>query len=237
MTALQDYVERTHGGDYDAAAVTLSALTGKKIGAAGVRLWSQRAKPPKAWAEALGLSAERQPTVGARDDVHAYADATPLPGDDEAHRQDERPPEAPPGAPLAAPTVGRDFARKRISAGYEMVGAGIASAVENPGVGKVWDDHSLQIADAWIAAAETNEFARKVVAFFTAGGPMGEVVVLHLSLIAGTLYVLGQFPEVGLFGSYRRYRRVAEPEPAETGEDHPDAAANGAGDPLAVPAS
>lgn len=200
MNLLVPYVEE-HGRE--AVAEELSALLGKKIAVSTLALHSSpKRKAPKAWVEALGLDS-----------------SSPLPqGPPESaggENQSETPPKAPEGAEIVRlhPQPIEGFARQRIAGTYGLIGSGLGSALGNDGVGKVWDDYSGPIADAWIEAAKTNEFARRFVEFMTAGGPMGEVVFLHVTLIAGTLYVAGQFPEVGLFGKYAQYRREP-PQPS-----------------------
>lgn len=195
MNALADYMERERRSPEQVAS-TLHALTGKTISAQGVKMWAARKDgPPKAWREALQLDG-----AGFLGDS-----ATGDPPSDGDERLTELPPR-----PLAdskiAPTTIPGFARKRIAATYGYVGSGLGMALGNEGVGLVWADSSDPIAQAWLQAAETSDFARKFVTMMTAGGPMGEVVMLHVMMLGGTLYCLGQFPEVGLYGQYKRYR-------------------------------
>ena len=204
----------------DDLAGFLSSALGREITPRGVTVRKGRAMP-KNWAAALDGTSQPE------------AEGAPSPADGPDARTVEQPPKAPPDAPRASsPVELAAFAEKRIAAVYGLVGAGVGNAVGNPGVEKVWDDHSGEIAKAWLAAAETSPFARRVVDVFTAGGPMGEVVMLHITMLAGTLYVVGQFPEVGLFAKYRGYR----PRPAADTRADDGAASDSPADRVGVPA-
>ncbi len=221
VTPFWRYVEE-HGTE--ATAEQLSRLLGKQITVRAMQTYGRRSEPPKAWREALGLetpqpasSAEPPPDLGEPEG--RQAETTP------------RPPESAKVIPLPVPTG--EFAKKRISSAYQLIGAGISEGVGNPGVGKVWDDHSDPIAQAWLDAAESSDFARKFVQFMTAGGPMGEVVMLHVTMLAGTLYVIGQFPEVGFFGKYASYR-PKQPAPGDEAAADDGAPREGAFRPVAA---
>jgi hypothetical protein len=200
---LEDYVAE-HGEER--TAETLSALLGKKITHNTVRLWKSRA--PVKWELALGL-VEPEPLGSAG--AQWLPPADPLTDGGGEGRRAEIPPRPPEGAKVLPFPASGEFARKRIVSSYQFLGAALAEGSGNPGVGKVWDDSSGPIADAWLAAAESSEFARKFVAFMTAGGPIGEVVVCHIILLAGTLYVLGQIPEVSFLAKYSQYRPAPAP--------------------------
>lgn len=196
---LQQYQERTSQSPQQVAD-QLSALLGKRYTIPNVARHWRDGKVPPAWVEALNL-----PEV--------FPAEWEVDHDDESlSRESEHDPRPLRDSPVAKPALPtRQFAEKRITALYAFVGAGIGEAVHNPGVTKVWDDGAPGIAKAWLDAAETSDFARRFVNLMSSGGPMGEVVMLHVTMFAGTLYVLGQFPDVGLFGQYRRYRPPDEP--------------------------
>lgn len=209
--ALAEYMQR-EGKSAEDISNTLHALIGKRIGPAHVKMWAGRKDPPKQWVEALGLGSASP---------GGSADAGP---EIDGERETESSPRPLADSKLAPVTV-PGFARKRIAATYAFVGSGLGMALGNEGVGQVWDDSSDPIAQAWLQAAESSDFARKFVTMMTAGGPMGEVVMLHVMMLGGTLYCLGQFPEVGLYGQYRKYRPKPRPPAGVAGQPHDNGAA------------
>jgi hypothetical protein len=121
---------------------------------------------------------------------------------------------------------------------YGAIGAGVAIATRNDGYGKVADAYSHDLARAWIAAAKENEQVAKIVSFLESGGPVGELVIAHVVLVGGFIYVSGRGPDLdflyaGKFGSYRAVQlraRAAEAEAAGaenlngSGDFHPPSA-------------
>lgn len=209
---LQEYVD-LHGAERVAEELTVKL--GRPISPHGVKTQARRQNGPKTWQKVLGLASADSAPVSPRGDGQTSApflDASPEETETEG-RQSETTPKPPDGARILQPVPLRNFAIDRISKTYQFVGYGLGEGLGNHGITRVWDDSAPEIAKAWVEAAETSEFARRFVQMMTAGGPMGEVIILHVTLLAGTLYVIGQFPEVGLFGKYRGYR----PAPAAPG--------------------
>ena len=207
-------------------AAELSDALGRPIKASTVTMWGGRPSPPKAWADALGISPDPAPESPPREAATAAGEDLPPEGLRREHEQRPKPPQ---GAPIAIPV--ETIAKKRIAETYGLFGAAATQLTGNRGISRVVDDSSPHIADAWIAAAQENDFARRVVNLMSAGGAVGELVSAHIIMVGGLLYVTGRFPDVGLYGRYRQYRPIEQPPP--TGEGHDGAAANGAGDPLA----
>lgn len=208
MNALGEYMER-EGRTADEVAVDLSALTGKKIGAQGVRMWAARSKTPKAWAEALGLPADPIPAEEAD-----YLEGT-IPEDrgEFSSRDEGAPPTPPPGSKLRPVPGGGSIhvaAKKRIELAYTAIGAGATLVTQNHGYEAVADQYAPNLADAWIAAAETSPTVAKIVRFMESGGPVGELVVGHIILVLGFAYISGRGPDLEvIYGKFAGYRAAA----------------------------
>lgn len=206
MNQLARYLEDT-GRTPDEVAVDLTALLGKAISPGAVRLWSTRTKPPKAWAAALNLAPEDEPLTAALD-----ADGEPalILGEPLA-REDGLPPTAPEGTKITRPATGRmplATAKQRLEMAYGAIGSGMSLITENDGYEKVAEGYAPGLADAWMAAAESNERVAKIVRFMESGGPVGELVVSHIILVLGFVYVSGRGPDLAFlygsrFGGYR----------------------------------
>lgn len=179
-------------------ASMLSEKLGRNITPQGVRAWARRRTAPAPWLDALGLTPQ-----------------------DPEH---EPPPERDNGGgdPRVPPPIALPFepiaARAQIVMLYTMGGKGAARVLSEPAVETVWTQHAPQIADAYIEWAKTNATVARIIASATLGGPAGQVVLLHGSLLVSTLIVSGridtsQFVPPPL--------RPTEPEPA-TDDDEAD---------------
>lgn len=226
------------GLDNDAVAEQLTALLGKKISPASVHLWSSRPKPPKAWAQALGLSDEAPPQ---REDGDFFTTAEPplTAAGDTAEPGHPSPPPGTRFTPPASAAGGGDYAvvRDRIQKFYGAIGAGVSMVSQNPGYGDVTDAYSGDLADAWIAAARQNQNVAKIIAFLESGGPVGELVIAHLILVGGMVYVSGRGPGLDFLyaGKFSAHRQLAATRiAAESAADDFDASRqNGSANPVA----
>ena len=207
VNALGRYLEDS-GRSTEEVAVDLTALLGKPISAAGVRLWAGKKKAPKAWADALSLPDEIE------EEPHQFLDDDEPPataGGEGPLRDDASPP-----TPLDGARVGRPgpppgvslAAKKRITFAYAAIGGGVAEITGNQGVGAVMDSYSPALADAWMKAAETNANVAKIVRFLDQGGPVGELVFMHLLLVGAILYVSGRGPDQldAVYGKFAGHR-------------------------------
>ena len=209
MNALGRYKE-TRGLSYEQVADELSALLGKPIKAKGVQLRSGTAKVPPAWADALGLDLDVSP---ADDWVLSDDEAA----DEPRRRVESDPPKAPSGAPIrtGAPLASSDYAavRERIAQAYGAMGAGFSMVTHNDGYSEVSKFYGTNLADAWVAAAKENKHVAQIVAFMESGGPVGELVVAHVILVLGFVYVSGRAESLGfLYGKFEPYHRKAAAE-------------------------
>jgi hypothetical protein len=205
VNQLGRYMEE-RGRTYDEVAVDLSAILGKPISANGVKLWSGKRPPPKAWVDALGLAPEEE---GAA----AFLTDEPQPGDFDSTltREDDAPPTAPSTDKIvrpARPGVPNLSAKKRIEMAYGAIGSGATLITGNRGYEGVAESYAPDIAQAWISAAEQNERVAKIVRFMESGGAVGELVVCHVLLVLGLVYVSGKGPQLDFiygskFGGYR----------------------------------
>ncbi len=218
-----DWIDAQGRTDEDIAA-ELSAKLGKLTKPRGVKLWRTRT-PPKAWAEALGITAPTSDLFNPE----------PSAATDGVRQSDTTPPTPPPGTPIGSPQTNLTSAQERIADTYRMVFGGLSFATGNDGYAAVGDTYSPHVAKAWIAAAEENEYARKFVRFMGSGGATGELVMCHVILIAGLLYVSGTLPDIG--GPFARFRGYRPPEkPTENAAEPDDAgrepAVSSAGNPV-----
>lgn len=205
MNPLRAYQEE-QGRTDEEMATDLSALLGRRISAQGYRLHSNKAKAPKAWADALDLPiADTDPGVW---------EDTPPTGDEPATREPGATPTAPLGARTVTPSVGGNygFAKDRIEKAYNAIGAGASMVTRNDGYAAVTKHNAPAIADAWVAAAKENEHVAAIVRFMESGGPVGELVVCHILLVFGFVYVSGKGPDAldAIYGShFSGYRAAA----------------------------
>lgn len=149
---------------------------------------------PKKWGSVLGYAA------AAPEDGSPGPDASTIP----PGRAGERSPTEPTGAkqaPLPIP-VGA-IAAERIANTYGLFGGLASMAAGEPRIAQVVDAYSTDIGQAWVRAAEENEFARRVVMLMSAGGATGELVMVHLVLVGGLLYVTGRGPGFGGLYAHR----------------------------------
>jgi hypothetical protein len=187
-------------------AVDLSALLGRKITPAGVRVMSRRKNAPKSWVDALGLAPEEEGAASFLTDEPQQGDF-----DSPLTREDDNPPTAPSGDKIirpARPGVPNLSAKKRIEMAYGAIGSGATLLTGNRGYEGVAESYAPEIAQAWISAAEQNERVAKIVRFMESGGAVGELVVCHVLLVLGLVYVSGKGPQLDFiygskFGGYR----------------------------------
>jgi len=232
-------------GDDAEVARILSAELGRPISEGAVRM-RRNMRAPASWLEALGIELVSPPAPVGEGHGGDSELGPALPGastdDAEPVRRDGPAPTAPDGARIAEEPRGGGgeppatllvgMARERVRQAYGLIGFGVSTAAGNAGIAKVVDDSAPAIADAWVqAAAEGNELARRVLSFMSAGGAMGELVTLHIVMLGGILYVTGRFPEVGLYGGYRGFRKPDRPASAAAagGDGGTNAGQNGAG--------
>lgn len=226
------------GLDSGDVAERMSDLLGRDVKVELVDAYAQRTqldKIPQAWVSALGLEPLEADPSGEGTGAGSFSD-----------RSAERAPRMPPGAPKAKPpAVLATVAKERLSATYETIGYAAGLILEEPGIKVVTDDYAPHIAEAWLKAAEENEFAARVVRLMSSGGAMGELVTVHILWILGIAYVTGRVDDpTGLLA--RKYRgehdaavqRAAERAAAANG--HADVAypfepGAGAGDAVGEP--
>jgi len=196
-------------------AAQLSERLGRPIKPGGVRRYENYDKLPKSWVEALGLTSDVDPAAG---DTFDFG-----PGDDgplgPLGRPEDEPPAPPPGARIAGPparppapggtpfTTGAD----RLAKAYEAIGAGVSMATRNNGYSAVASHYAPDLAKSWQKAAESDPNVAKIVRFMESGGPVGELVIAHVILVLGFVYVSGRGPQLDfIFGSdFNGYRAVA----------------------------
>lgn len=174
-------------------------------------------------------------------------DSTPLGADDGAggepspvdggRRDGERPPTPPPGARIAPlPATITALAEERIAHAYGFIGGGVGMATGNPQIPRVVDEYAPAIGRAWVKAAEENEFARRVVTMMSAGGATGELVMAHVIMVGGILYVSGRAPALaGIYGHKFGPPSVVAPQERGGGGDGADGAGDAVGDAAGSP--
>lgn len=198
----------------EAIAEQLSALLGKPMSAAGVALHANRKTTPPAWAKALGLPPDGEPEDETTDSYLFGPEPEPVVGTGTGGQAE--PPSPPPGARTFAPPAahrGGEYSvvRDRIAKFYGAIGAGVSMVSQNDGYGTVADTYSDDLADAWIAAARQNQNVAKIVSFLESGGPVGELVIAHLILVGGMVYVSGRGPALDFLyaGKFSGPRAIA----------------------------
>jgi hypothetical protein len=244
---LRDFRERKGMSRQEVADLLNETLDRKHgrppISESGIRMYERR-KLPRSWRVALGLGLEASSTGTVYDFPSAdpsLDDGEPGPG---AARLDD-PPMMPPGARVqtprpmdAAPGGEMSLVRDRIAKAYNAVGAGLSMATRNDGYSAVTHAYSADLAAAWTNAARENKNVAAIVAFMESGGPVGELVVCHLILVCGFVYVSGRAPALGsiLGDSLAPFHRAAaehkERERLEAEANEFASAGNGAARPL-----
>lgn len=200
------------GISYAEAADTISALTGKRINANSVKLWTGRPTVPKAWAAALELDL----TAPAARPAEEWA-GTPPPS---AASSEGFEPPADPGGPRipmqgSPPPAGGGageygIVRERIAQAYAAMGAGASMISHNEGYARVADSYKDDLAKAWVSAAKESKNVAKIVEFMQSGGAVGELVVSHFILVLGWVYVSGRAPGLhSIYGRFEPYHRAA----------------------------
>lgn len=159
------------GLDDEQMAALLSERLGKDISVGGYQRMGKRQNVPAAWLDALELSPQE-------------------PGSPRPKRKQE----------VVEPTMALDVAsaKTQLTLIYTFAGKGASIALRSPDVAGIWAGHAPRIADAYVRWAETNATVRQVLSYLTLGGPAGELVLLHATLIVGTL-VASERLDVNMF--------------------------------------
>lgn len=255
MNALRVYRER-HGLSHEQLAAELSNRLGRPITGLGVKTYEKRRGVPKSWAAVLEIETEPAetselfPPAGyqLQHDQTRYQQAGGFwssdgDGEERPRARAEQEPPAPPSGARFASIGPSDFetARARIEKFYSAVGAGASMVSGNNGYGEVFDSYSRDLARQWITAAEADPRVRKIIVFFEAGGPVGNLILGHIILAGALVYVSGHAPALGfVYGKFDRFHadahtrllqeraeREAAEQQAESGYGH-GAAGNGA---------
>lgn len=195
-----------HGLSREQLAAQLSEALGRPVSAARIQSLEESdprgRRTPKSYMLALGL---REQYDGDDDSAAGgtFTDDRPeqvQPDFDfEAAFEGAPPPQPPPGTiPMRPPASDTPapggLVQERIEKFYAMLGAGASMVTHNDGYAAVADDSKRELAKAWVAASRDNENVRKIVDFMESGGPVGELVVVHLMLVFGWVYVSGRAP-------------------------------------------
>ena len=193
-------------------------------------------RPLRKWEGAFSSLAIPDVPSGLASEPLAGGEPSPASGD--AGRDGELPPTPPSGARLAPlPVSLSQLAEERIAHAYGFIGGGVGMATGNPMIPRVVDEYSPAIARAWVKAAEENEFARRVVSMMSAGGATGELVMAHLVMVGGILYVSGRAPALsGIYGhKFGPPPVVASPPSGSAGGDGDDGSGDAVGEPAGTP--
>lgn len=227
--ALGQWMDR-EGLTDDEVADRLTVHLGREVKPLTVRLRTGKAATPPEWAQVLGVDTSDDPKP---DDVYDAVTASPT-EEAPSHREGIEPPRKPPGAnhrPAPGGQTDYGMVRERIAKAYAAMGAGASMITQNQGYGAVADAYSNDLAAAWVAAAKENENVAKIVAFMDSGGPVGELVIAHLILVGGWVYVSGRGPALDFLyhGKFDGYRRLAIANGNTAGQHHdePDFATAG----------
>jgi hypothetical protein len=204
----------------DEVAARLSDHLGREVKPLTVNLRSGKAKTPPEWAQVLGLDTSDD---GEPEDVFVAANAPPTEGAPSGRAEND-PPRKPAGTPttVRVPAGDLSLVRERIAKAYSAMGAGASMITQNQGYGAVSDAYSNEIAAAWVAAAKENQNVAKIVAFLDSGGPVGELIIAHLILVGGWVYVSGRGPALDFLyaGKFDGYRRLAISHGNTAAQDH-----------------
>lgn len=172
-------------------AALLTDKLGRPISVAGYKTVKSRKGAPDEWLETLGI-APQEPTDA---DYAAATDSKPRDWDDDSPDMDASAPrerktrESPVAMPLPFEPA---TAQMQLTLIYTMAGRGAAIALRSPEVAEVWANHAPQIAAAYIEWARYNPRVAHYIAAVTLGGPAGQLVLLHGSLLVTTLIVSGR---------------------------------------------
>lgn len=232
VNALGRYREE-NGLTWDDIAQDLTEKLGKPVQGHGVRMRGGKGKVPPLWADALNLEPER--------DEEPLMDDQPPTSQGATVRDEGDPPQAPEGAPRRpspspAPSGDYSIVRERIGKAYAAIGAGAAMVAHNNGYAAVADLYKDDIANAWVAAARENKNVARIVSFMESGGPVGELVVAHVILVLGFVYVSGRAPALSvLYGNNLGQFHEAAARAVWEAEQQPadGSGANGSGDSVA----
>lgn len=182
MSDLTTY-QAAEGYSDEQMAAMISQKLGRAISAAGYKIVKGRKDAPPEWLQALSI-APREPSSNG----HAPPPAeTPAGGDEGGSRDTVGPPTATGLLPFNPPS-----AHMQITLAYTMAGKGAAMALRAPPVADVWSAHAPRIADAYIAWAKEDATVARWIGLITLGGPKGDLVQLHASMIISSLIVSGQ---------------------------------------------
>ncbi len=231
MNPLKEYRTR-FGMSQEELAAELTDKLGRLVKPSRIRTLevSGASRIPKSYAEALDLTSLDTSSQGWDTGAETRESDPPRPPDGAA----SGPPDAAPVHADGSFTSVRD----RIAKAYGAIGAGASMLTQNQGYAVVADAYSRDLADAWVAAAQENANVARIVAFMESGGPVGELVIAHLILVGGFVYVSGRGPALdflyaGKFGGHRAAaaQRIFEAEQAEWADAN-GAAPVGAAGPL-----
>lgn len=190
-------------------AALLTDKLGRPISVTGYKTVKTRKGAPDEWLEAIGI-APQEPT----DSDHRAANAPPPDDAPDMNTGTERPP---PTAPVAGVLPFEPAtAQMQITLVYTMAGRGAAIALRSPQVADIWAQHAPQIAAAYIEWARYNPRVAHYIGALTLGGPAGQLVLLHGSLLVTTLIVSGRInPEQFIPPMGQETDTINEPTPDE----------------------
>jgi hypothetical protein len=168
--------QESEGRSDEEMAELLSDRLGREISAQGYRIGKSKKSPPAAWLHALNI-APQEPS-----DSLADAGASPPEGDREPVTRTVLP------LPFDPAPV-----RTQIVLMYTVAGKGASLALRTPQVADVWAQHATPIADAYIEWAKEDANVARILNAITLGGPKGELVMLHGSMLVTSLIISGKF--------------------------------------------
>jgi hypothetical protein len=156
-------------------AAVLSERLNRSITAAAVI--AQGDKPMrKAWRDALGV--EDVPEPVAEEIIEEVTG------------------EKPKRKSAKAPTPVGDFnpflAEQRVAAIYAMAGKGVSMATREPRYEQAFRSHADQCGKAWVSLAAHDKHVATILTALTAGGPWGEVIWIHASLVFSLVVISGK---------------------------------------------
>ena len=198
-------------------AALLTDKLGRTISVAGFKAVRSRKGAPDEWLQVLGI-APLEPTDS---DIRADEPAPDAP-DMNAGGEQREPRGGHPPQPLPLPFEPAT-AEMQITLIYQMAGRGAAYALKSPPVADVWAQAAPGIAAAYIEWARYNSRVAHYIRAITLGGPAGQLLLMHASLIATTLIVSGQvnpaqfIPPMG-----QETDLIGEPPPADTANEEPN---------------
>jgi hypothetical protein len=181
MSDLTTY-QAAEGYSDEQMAAMLSDKLGRAISATGYKVVKGRRDVPAEWLSALSIAPQEPSGNGHK------LPSPPTPSGDE--RQTEAP--LPPSAAVGVLPFNPQSAHMQITLAYTMAGKGAALAMRSPQVSDVWSSHAPRIADAYIAWAKEDATVARWINILTLGGPKGDLVQLHASMIITTLIVGGK---------------------------------------------